>query len=79
MENWWPGASITGLQQFRNNEAVRIAKPESLHIVMSMTPDNLEKLNGWFMEQIAALKAEGASEQDFEDSFCCRFSLAQDF
>ncbi len=28
-----------------------------------MRPDHLEKLNLWFTEQLAALKAEGASEQ----------------
>jgi hypothetical protein len=46
---------------------------------MSMTPDNLEKLNGWFMEQIAALKAEGASEQDFEDSSVADLALRKIF
>jgi ABC-type uncharacterized transport system fused permease/ATPase subunit len=29
-------------------------------------PDHLEKLNLWFMEQLASLKAEGTSEQDLK-------------
>src|SRR5258706_16456168 len=31
-----------------------------------MRPDHLEKLNLWFTEQLAALKAEGASERDLK-------------
>jgi hypothetical protein len=32
-----------------------------------MRPDHLKKINSWFMEQIAVVKAEGASVEDFED------------
>jgi hypothetical protein len=32
-----------------------------------MRRDHLEKINSWFMEQIEALKAEGASEQELND------------
>ncbi len=31
-----------------------------------MRPDHLEKLNLWFTEPLAALKAEGASERDLK-------------
>ena len=31
-----------------------------------MRPDHLQKLNLWFTEQLAALKAEGASEQNLK-------------
>ena len=32
-----------------------------------MKPDYLEKLNLWFLQEMAAVKAEGASDKDFED------------
>jgi hypothetical protein len=32
-----------------------------------MRRDHLEKINSWFMEQIEALKTEGASEEELND------------
>jgi hypothetical protein len=44
-----------------------------------MRPEHLEKLNEWFTEQIAALKAEGASEQDFKDPSVADLALRRIF
>ena len=44
-----------------------------------MRPDHLEKLNQWFMVEIAALKTEGASEQDFKDPAVADLALRKIF
>ena len=57
-----------------------VVKPTSLDSVKSpMRPDHLAKLNEWFMEQIAAVKAEGASEQDFKDPAVADLTLRKIF
>jgi hypothetical protein len=44
-----------------------------------MKPDHLEKLNTWFMEKMAAVEAEGASKQDFEDPAVADLALRKIF
>jgi hypothetical protein len=44
-----------------------------------MRPEHLLKLNDWFMEQIAVVKAEGASESDFEDGAVADLALRKIF
>jgi hypothetical protein len=44
-----------------------------------MRPDHLEKINSWFMEGIAAVKAEGASIEDFEDPSVADLTLRRIF
>jgi hypothetical protein len=42
-------------------------------------PDHLEKINSWFMEGIAAVKAAGASAEDFEDRSVAELALLKIF
>jgi len=44
-----------------------------------MRADHLEKLNLWFLEEVAALKAEGASDQDFKDPSIADLALRKIF
>ena len=44
-----------------------------------MKPDHLKKLSEWFMGQIEALKAEGASEQDLSDPAVADLALRKVF
>ena len=44
-----------------------------------MRPDHLEKLNQWFLEEIAVLKAEGANEQDLKDPAVADLALRKIF
>ena len=44
-----------------------------------MRPDHLEKLNLWFLEEMAAVEADGASEQDFKDPCVADLALRKIF
>ena len=44
-----------------------------------MRADHLEKINSWFMEEIAAVKAEGGSVADFEDPAVADLALRKIF
>jgi hypothetical protein len=44
-----------------------------------MRADHLEKINSWFLEEIAAVKAEGASVEDFEDPAIADLTLRKIF
>ena len=44
-----------------------------------MRADHLEKINSWFMEEIAAVKAEGGSVADFEDPSVADLALRKIF
>lgn len=44
-----------------------------------MRSDRLEKLNMWFAEQLAALKAEGASEKELRDPSLADLALRRIF
>jgi hypothetical protein len=44
-----------------------------------MRADHLEKINTWFLEEIAAVKAEGASVEDFEDPAVADLTLRKIF
>ena len=44
-----------------------------------MRSDRLEKLNVWFAEQLAALKAEGASEKELKDGALADLALRRIF
>jgi hypothetical protein len=44
-----------------------------------MKPGHLEKINSWFMEGIAVVKAEGASVEDFEDPSVADLALRKIF
>jgi hypothetical protein len=44
-----------------------------------MRPDHLAKLNQWFMEQIASVNVEGASEQDSSDPAVADLALRKIF
>jgi hypothetical protein len=44
-----------------------------------MKADHLVKINSWFMEQIEALRAEGASEQELNDPAVADLALRKIF
>jgi hypothetical protein len=44
-----------------------------------MKPDHLKKINSWFLGQIEALKAEGASEKDLNDPAVADLALRKIF
>jgi hypothetical protein len=44
-----------------------------------MRAEHLEKMNSWFMEEMAAIKAEGASAEDFEDPSVADLTLRKIF
>jgi hypothetical protein len=44
-----------------------------------MRPEHLEKLNEWFMAQIAVGKAEGTNEQDFREGEVADLALRRIF
>jgi hypothetical protein len=44
-----------------------------------MRADHLEKINSWFLEEMAAVKAEGASAEDFEDPSVADLTLRKIF
>jgi hypothetical protein len=44
-----------------------------------MRADHLARLNNWFMEQLAVVKAEGVSERDFEDGAVADLGLCKIF
>ena len=44
-----------------------------------MRPDHLAKINAWFVEQMEALKTEGASDKDFDDPAVADLALRKIF